>query len=138
MTDGCLKSDDLTIAGGVPSHKEQGIHPVHDITLVDDSDIRNKLSQVAPSRWPIWSLSIDNQTRRLLKPVTFYVSETQEGFLAENDTFDVFGEGENRQQAIEIAKERLEHHYKHYIEIDDDKLTESAKKIKKLFSNLAS
>lgn len=131
-------TDDLTMADEISPYKGEVHQDSADVTLVGDLDIRNKLLQVAPSRWPIWSLSIDNQPRRLLKPVTFYVSETQEGFLAENDTFDVLGEGENRQQAIEVAKEHLEHHYKHYIDIDDDKLTESTRKIKELFSSLVS
>ena len=64
------------------------------------------------------------------------ISKGETLFFAENEYFGIFTTGKSREEAINNFSEQIIHFYNHYKQLNWDRVTGEALRIKKLFKNL--
>ena len=64
------------------------------------------------------------------------VSKGESFFFAENENLGIFATGESRNEAIRAFNEHLIHFHKHYKQLDWNKATGEAQRLKKIYEDL--
>jgi hypothetical protein len=71
-----------------------------------------------------------------VEPVRVKISKGETLFFAENEDFGIFTTGKSREEAISNFSEQIIHFYNHYKQLNWNRATGEALRIKKLFKNL--
>ena len=71
-----------------------------------------------------------------VEPVRVKISKGETLFFAENEDFGIFTTGESRDEAINNFSEQIIHFYNHYKQLNWNRATGEALRIKRLFENL--
>jgi hypothetical protein len=85
---------------------------------------------------PIREIRDKNLILKLDWPIVVEVEERDSWFLASCDDFNVHGAGETRDEALEDFHSTFLHFWRYYNEIDAERVTGLAKKLKVLFSHV--
>ena len=119
--------------GFIPEHFNRGV--VGTSTGLEDDK--------KPWRWgsiigktPLWRFTSPKAEIISAKPVLVKVSKGESLFFAENENLGIFATGESRNEAIRAFNEHLIHFHKHYKQLDWNKATGEAQRLKKIYEDL--
>ena len=85
---------------------------------------------------PLWRFTSPKVDIISAKPVLVKVSKGESLFFAENENLGIFATGESRNEAIRAFNEHLIHFHKHYKQLDWNKATGEAQRLKKIYEDL--
>ena len=84
----------------------------------------------------IYRLSNENKQYIINNPIAVKIYQDEALFFAENENLNVCGTGETSQEALADLYLHILHFYNYYREINEERLTENAIKLKKLYHDL--
>ncbi len=88
------------------------------------------------AKTPLWRFTSPKAEVISAKPVLVKVSKGETLFFAENENLGIFATGESRNEAISAFNEHLIHFQKHYKQLDWNKATGEAQRLKKIYEDL--
>ncbi len=106
------------------------------IETADSINVNKILEENTYSVKPIFKIQINNKIHTLNTPISIKISSDSETFFAENETFSLYGCGENEEEAINDLCIHIAHYYNYYKNIASDKIAGNAIKLKALYKNL--
>lgn len=109
-------------------------------TLVSEVGTTNIIDwqQVFKNKKMIYIYRLFKENKRYLtnKPIAVKIYQDEGLFFTENENLNVCGTGETSQEALADLYLHILHFYNYYREINEERLTENAIKLKKLYHNL--
>ena len=84
----------------------------------------------------IYRLFKENKRYLTNKPIAVKIYQDEGLFFTENENLNVCGTGETSQEALADLYLHILHFYNYYREINEERLTENAIKLKKLYHDL--
>ncbi|PXF56403.1 MAG: hypothetical protein C4B58_13535 [Deltaproteobacteria bacterium] len=84
---------------------------------------------------PLWRFPSSHGVVLSSKPVSVKISRGETLFLAENENLGLYATGESRDEAIRAFCEQLIHFYEHYKELNWNRVTGEARRLKEIYEN---
>ncbi len=91
---------------------------------------------IYPNQHPVWVINIEGELHSLTKPITLRLSCEGKRFYAENDSLEVCGYGDTRDEALQDAIGDIAYYYSYYGALKDDDVTGHGCEIKKRYEGL--
>lgn len=99
-----------------------------------EEDLWNKYEV---SHWtPVWHVHSSNVSLHVSKPINLKIVKGEEFFVAENETLGIFVTGESSEKAIDAFCEQIIHYWKHYKNLDWNKVIGHGKYLKRIYEQL--
>jgi hypothetical protein len=109
-------------------------------TLVTEIGTTNIVDwqQVFKNKKTIYIYRLFKENKRYLtnKPIAVKIYQDEGLFFTENENLNVCGTGETSQEALADLYLHILHFYNYYREINEERLTENAIKLKKIYHDL--
>lgn len=101
---------------------------------INPQEVFTENRRYAPT--PIWRMQVDTKTFYTPKPISVRIYREEDIFFAENDALVVCGTGATPQEAVQDLNLHVIHFFEYYRNIDNNRLTGDALRLKQLYSKL--